>query len=331
MGAERSRSAGLNPSEESVRPVVPIIVGPTASGKTKLSLELARRHDRIEIISADSRQVYIGMDIGTAKVTAAERSIAPHHLIDIVPPTVNLTAGDYALLARDIVREIVSRGSEPLLVGGSGFYISAFIEGLGAPTVDEEVYAGILGQVEREGYESVYAELLRVDPIAAHAHSPNNRVKVYRALACFRQTGRPYSSFAGASAIERSLVRPRYLGVAPPRQELYDRINQRVVEMVEHGLVKEVKRLLDAGIPPDAPGFRTVGYAEALKYLSGEYTLDEMIHQTQQASRRYAKRQMTWFRRIPDVHWMNEPDIDRADRWYSDVVGRQGGTGPQSR
>jgi tRNA dimethylallyltransferase len=295
--------------------VIPVIVGPTASGKTSLALELARDDRRIEIVSADSRQVYAGMDIGTAKPSAEQLRETPHHMIDVVPPTVNYTAGDFALDARVAINNILQRGGRPLIAGGSGFYIRALFHGLGAPTVDQSVYDSLVERANREGYDTIYQELLRIDPLAAQAQSANNRVKVFRALACYVQTGRLYSSFLEGDAIEQAAFVPRYLGLAPPRPELYHRINQRVIEMVEAGLVEEVQGLLRQGLPLDAPGFRTVGYEETLDYLAGKLSREAMIHSIQQSTRRYAKRQLTWFRKVADVHWIAEPDLHAAQGW----------------
>jgi tRNA dimethylallyltransferase len=294
---------------------IAVIVGPTASGKTSLALELARKDRTIEIVSADSRQVYTGMDIGTAKPTKGELCEIPHHLIDVIPPTVNYTAGDFALDARHAISDILQRGGRPLVVGGSGFYIRALFHGLGAPTVDPNIYQNLVDRANREGYDAIYQELLRIDPAAAQAQSANNRVKVLRALACYVQTGRLYSSFLEGDAIEQAAFVPRYLGLAPPRPELYQRINQRVIEMMEAGLEEEVDGLLRQGIPPDAPGLKTVGYAEALEYLAGKISHEAMISAIQQSTRRYAKRQLTWFRKVTDVHWMAEPNVHAAQGW----------------
>jgi tRNA dimethylallyltransferase len=291
---------------------VPVIAGPTASGKTGLSLELAARLGGIEIVSADSRQIYTGMEIGTAKPTPEERGLVPHHMIDVVSPEVNYTAGDFALAARQAIDGILHRGNLPLLVGGSGFYIRALFEGLGAPTVDQSIYDALVERADREGYEVVHAELEKVDPEAARAHSPNNRVKTFRALTCYLQTGRPYSQFVGENAIGGAPFRPVYIGLRIGRDGLYDRINRRVLTMIDQGLVAETEGLLHRGLAPDAPGFRTVGYAEALEHLAGNLTLDRMIAAIQQATRRYAKRQLTWFGRIEGMEWVAPGEFEKV-------------------
>jgi tRNA dimethylallyltransferase len=279
-------------------PRVKVIVGPTASGKTKLSLELAAGDEKIEIVSADSRQIYIGMDIGTAKPSLEELRAVPHHMIDIVTPDILYSAGEYAIQARAVITDILSRGGRPLVVGGSGFYVKALFEGLGAPTVDQEMLERLKERGEREGYDMLYRELEEIDPDAAHAHSPNNHVKILRALCCYHQTGRPYSSFAGMEEIGRAPFVPEYLAIAPPRSILYDRINARVLAMLDAGLIRETEALLSHGYAPDAPGLRTVGYAEAIRYLHGDLDYATMVSLIQQSTRRYAKRQMTWFRKM---------------------------------
>jgi tRNA dimethylallyltransferase len=294
------------------QPLVPVIAGPTASGKTGLSLELADRLGRIEIVAADSRQIYTGMEIGTAKPAPDERARVPHHMIDLVSPEVNYTAGDFALEARRAIEGIIHRGNLPVVVGGSGFYIRALFAGLGAPTVDQSIYDALVERAEREGYEAIHAELVKVDPESARAHSPNNRVKTFRALTCYLQTGRPYSQFVGGDAIVRAPVRPVHIGLRMGRDQLYDRINRRVLAMIDEGLIDETEGLLRGGLSPDAPGFRTVGYAEALEQLAGRLTLDQTIAAIQQATRRYAKRQLTWFGRIDDMVWVEPSEIDRV-------------------
>jgi len=298
--------------------IVPVIVGPTASGKTAMSLLVARSVGNVEIVSADSRQVYIGMDIGTAKPSESERREIPHHLIDIIPPSERYSAGRFASDARAVIDEIVARGRLPLVVGGSGFYIRALFEGLSAPAADPAVYRELERRGEVEGYDRLYEELQRLDPTAAAAHSPNNREKTLRALACIVATGQPYSSFATEEAIPAWDRRPAYFGIAPSRPELYARIDRRVEEMVESGLIEETRGLLEGGYNASDPGMRTVGYREALDYLSGECDIESMIARIQQSTRRYAKRQTTWFRRVEGVRWSERPAPDPL----IDLIGR---------
>lgn len=275
---------------------VPVIVGPTASGKTALALELRERFPKIEIISADSRQIYIGMEIGTAKPSADVLRNVPHHVVDILSPDQSYSAGKFARDAEQILASIHARGGIPLVVGGTGFYIRALFEGLSAPAVDATIYARLEERLLEEGYTSLLEELRRLDPEGAAMHPPENQVKTLRALACYYQTGLPYSHFRRSEGSGNPRYRPRILTLMPDRAQLYERINQRVVEMVEQGLVEETRRLLDAGYGPHSPGMRTVGYVEAIEFLSGHIGREEMIALIQQSTRRYAKRQGTWFR-----------------------------------
>jgi len=283
------------------------IVGPTASGKTALSLELAARIGQpVEVVSADSRQIYTGMDIGTAKPSPAELAQTPHHLINILPPNQRYAAGRFANDAAAAIRGVRSRGNIPVVVGGSGFYVQALFEGLTAPTADPEIYAQLEQRLATEGYESLRHQLHAVDPIAAAAHPANNRAKTLRALACYLQTGEPYSNFLAATNAASTEFAPRYVVISPPREVLYQRINQRVLQMVEMGLMEEVDRLIAEGFTADAPGMKTVGYAEALRYRAGEFSHQRMVELIQQSTRRYAKRQVTWFRRLANGLWLED-------------------------
>jgi tRNA dimethylallyltransferase len=293
--------------------VVPVIVGPTAAGKSALAMALAEALGTVEIVSADSRQIYIGMDIGTAKPTPAERSAVKHHMLDIVPPDVAYSAGQYAHAARAVIADVIGRGGIPLVVGGSGFYIRALFEGLAAPEVDADVLRTLEERAGREGYQSLVDELAAVDPAAAAAHSANNRVKTLRALACYQQTGIRYSDFAGSGELGRFEHEPRYLGVTPDRETLYGWINARTEAMVAAGLVDETRWLLSKGLDRSAPGLRTVGYKEAIAHIAGEIDEVAMTAAIQQSTRRYAKRQMTWFRRVEGVQWLDPRTATVAD------------------
>lgn len=284
-----------------------VIVGPTASGKTALSLEVAEHSGRpVEIISADSRQIYTGMDIGTAKPSPTELAQVPHHLINILPPNQRYAAGRFADDAAAAIQEVFSRGSIPVVVGGSGFYVQALFEGLTAPTADPEIYVLLEQRLATEGYDALHHQLQAVDPVAAAAHSPNNRAKTLRALACYLQTGEPYSNFLAAGKAVLGRCIPRYVVLSPPRDLLYQRINQRVLQMLESGLMEEVDVLLGNGYTAADPGMRTVGYAEAMQHRAGKLQYQQMVELIQQSTRRYAKRQATWFRRLADGLWLQE-------------------------
>jgi tRNA dimethylallyltransferase len=283
--------------------VIPVIVGPTASGKSRLAMEIARSDPRVEIVSADSRQIYRMLDIGTAKPTRDEQSVVPHHLIDILDPDIAYAAGEYALAARSTIDAIIARGGRPLVVGGTGFYIRALFEGLSAPAVAPEIYEQLAERERVEGYDALYRELCDVDPDAARAHPAANRQKILRALACYIQTGQRYSSFTGAGTLGAWSRRPRYVGIAVDRAALYERINRRVDTMISQGLLQETEAVLAAGYAPDAPGLRTVGYSELIRHLAGEFPLERAVELIKQSTRRYAKRQMTWFNRVEGIRW----------------------------
>ncbi|MCB0711521.1 MAG: tRNA (adenosine(37)-N6)-dimethylallyltransferase MiaA [Ignavibacteriae bacterium] len=299
---------------------IPVIVGPTASGKTGLALNVAQLDSRVEIISADSRQVYVGMNIGTAKPSEEILSTIPHHLIDIITPNQTYSAGTFARDAQTRVDDILARNQIPVVVGGTGFYVRALFEGLAAPAADREVVAELEERAAKEGYEVLYRELLKVDPEAAQMYPKENRVKTYRALACWYQTGEKYSAFL-SSAKEGSHVEPLVCLILPERELLYRRINDRVVEMIDQGLIEETNRLLESGYRPDDPGMRTVGYKEVLQVLEGKIEESELVPAIQQATRRYAKRQSTWFRnQLRDCYVV--ASASEGEEWLRGIVER---------
>lgn len=293
---------------------IPVIAGPTASGKTALVLDVAEKRGDIEIISADSRQIYKGMDIGTAKSSPAEREAVPHHLIDILQPDQRYSAGQFVRDASDAIAGIQARGHLPVIVGGTGFYINALFQGLAAPASDETILAELEHRLDAEGYETLYQELLRIDPAAAALYPKENQVKTLRALTCWHQTGRMYSTYLEEGGMEGGEWEPHICLLMPERKELYERINQRTVVMVEEGLVEETRGLLDAGFRPDDPGLRTVGYREIIALLAGEMSEPQAIAAIQQSTRRYAKRQMTWFRNKLSTA-LHVDQIEEGKRW----------------
>lgn len=299
---------------------VPVLVGPTASGKTALTERIHESFPSVEIISADSRQIYIGMDIGTAKPSDEFLARIPHHLVDIIHPDVAYSAGKFERDATDAITAILERGHIPLVAGGTGFYIRALFEGLKAPAADPAVYAELEERMEAEGYDALLRELHSVDPDAARILPPENKSKTFRALACFYQTGVPYTRFLSEGRTSESAFEPVPFCLLPDRAWLYDRINQRTVRMVEDGLIEETQGLLDAGYDASSPGLRTVGYKEALEFLDGAGTVDEMTAAIQQATRRYAKRQMTWFRGQLPENTVYTDDPGNWMDWFSAVA-----------
>ncbi len=290
------------PSTAREFPPVPVIVGPTGVGKTALSLEIAR-HLPVEIVSADSRQIYRYLDIGTAKPPPEARARIPHHFIDILNPDEEYSAGEYSKAARKVIGEILRRDKIPLVVGGSGLYIRALLRGFFREDVkDPEIRRRLEARLQQEGETALFEELRRVDPEAAERIHPHNTRRVIRALEVYYACGTPLS------VLQREHPDPApfpwiIFGLNMPRKELYARINRRVEAMFEDGLVEECRRLLAMGYSPELNALNSVGYKEVFAYLRGEMDLFTCKELVKQNTRRYAKRQLTWFRKEPDIQW----------------------------
>lgn len=283
------------------------IVGPTASGKSAIAVELARRLGG-EIVNGDSRQIYLGMDIGTAKPTPSERGSIRHHLFDIVEPSETYSLALYQRDARAVFDALWAKSSFPWLVGGTGQYIWSMLENWTVPEVapDEELRAELSGFADEHGTEALHARLAMVDPVAAERIDARNVRRVIRALEVHQLSGKPISAWQtkGDPDFEYLLF-----GIDVPRDELERRIDRRVAQMVELGFVDEVRRLLDEGVPPDAPSMSSIGYAEIVRHLRGEISIDEAVESTKRATRRLARRQMQWFRRDdPRIKWVRDAD-----------------------
>jgi tRNA dimethylallyltransferase len=272
-------------------------------GKTALVLELAD-HLPIEVVSADSRAVYRGMDIGTAKPTAAERARVPHHLIDVVDPDEPYSLALYQADALAAVADIAARGRLPMLVGGAGLYVSAVCDGLALPDVppDAAFRQSLETRAQREGWQSLQPDLAAVDPVSAARIDPKNVRRVIRALEVFQVTGRPFSDWQTPVTPPVRSVR---IGLRLDRQVLKARIDRRIDAWLEAGLVDEIRGLLARGYGPTLPSMSGIGYREIAQYLSGALSLDEALAHIKQATHQYAKRQMTWFRRDPRIHWLD--------------------------
>ncbi len=276
------------------------VVGPTAVGKTAYAIRLAEAFDG-EIVSADSRQVYRGMDIGTAKPTREEQARVRHHLLDLVNPGEPFTLSQYQHLAYAAIADIHARGKLPLLVGGSGLYVRAVLEGLSIPRVAPipERRAAL----EREDGASLYTRLQQVDAQAAERIDPRNKRRVIRALEVCEATGRPISAQQTREAPDYALLR---IGLTLPRDELYERINARVDAMIAAGLVAEVERLMAAGYDLDTPSMSGLGYRQIALYVKGEVTLDEAVRLLKRDTRRFVHHQYSWFRLDdPRIHWFD--------------------------
>ncbi len=288
-----------------MKPPLICIVGPTAVGKTEIAIQLAQQLDA-EIVSLDSRQIYRKMDIGTAKPTPDQRRAIPHHLIDCVDVDQPFSVAEYQRLADVTIAEIGERGKQPMAVGGAGLYFRGIINGLfDGPGADAEIRAKLQREADEHGNVALHERLRQCDPEAADRVHPNNLVRVIRALEVYELTGKPISALQQQWRMEESRYPFRAFGLDMPREVLYRRIEDRVDLMVTAGLIEEVKGLLDRGYPRNCVAMQSFGYKELIDYLDGVRTLDEAIALLKQNTRRFAKRQLTWFRKDPRIEWID--------------------------
>lgn len=279
------------------RPLI-VILGPTASGKTALSLDIAREFD-CEVISADSRQVYRHMDIGTDKIMPDERAGISHHMIDIADPDERFTVADFKSQACAVIEDILRRGKVPILCGGTGLYIRSIVENFDIPEGENfDLRRTLYDRLTTEGAEKLHEELRRMDPESARKIDPRNHRFLVRALEINHMRGGPKNDRK-----KPPLFDILQIGVAREREELHRLINKRIIGQIERGLVNEVRKLLDMGYAPDLASMTSLGYREIVQYLRGEISLDKAIELIKRHTRQYAKRQLTWFRRDRDVTW----------------------------
>jgi len=299
-------------SEPAVRPIrsgpdaIPLvaIVGPTASGKSALGAWLARKFGG-EVLACDSTQVYRGFDVGTAKPTGEERQGVPHHMLDLVDPGFAFTAGEYRVRAIAVLEDLRQRSRLPILTVGTGLYLRALLEGLAdAPARSEELRARLEAGADKHTLQYLHRVLRRLDPDAALRIGSRDRPKMIRAIEVCLLTGRPLSEVHRAGRARLEGYAPIKIGLQPPRAALYERIEQRVHTMLDRGWLEEVSRLVHSGVPLDTKPFDFIGYAELRAHLEGTVTLAAATRAISQATRRYAKRQLTWFRKEPLVHWL---------------------------
>jgi tRNA dimethylallyltransferase len=291
-----------------------VLVGPTASGKTAVSVELAERMDG-EIINADSMQVYRGMDIGTAKPDSEARCRVAFHLLDIVSPEETFTVADWKERAEAALHDITRRGKRTIISGGTGLYIKALLEDwtLAQTPAHSDMRDALRRELAERGASALYVELKQVDPTAAARLHPNDGVRITRALEVYRTTGVPISVHQEQDKERRNRRRALRFGLNIPRPQLYDRINARVEIMLERGFVEEVRRLLDQGYARTLTSMRSLGYKEIISFLYGEQDYSATVAQIKQETRRYAKRQLTWFRADPDLHWLEVEALSSAE------------------
>jgi len=307
--------------ERKKRPLV-VLTGPTAVGKTALSLRLARALDG-EIVSADSMQVYRRMDIGTAKVTRQEMEGIPHHLIDVLEPDEDFNVVTFTSMAREAMEGIYSRGRIPVVTGGTGFYIQALAYDV---NFEEHQESGCRSKLralaEEKGAEHLHSLLEEVDPAYAAGIHANNVKRVIRALEFFYETGTRLSDHNSRERERTSPYDLWYFVLNCRRQDLYDRINRRVDQMMDLGLEQEACGLIREGLREDMTSMQGIGYREFFPYLRGERSLDETVEQIKKDTRHFAKRQLTWFRREKDVIWMNKEDYPEEDRLLASMLSR---------
>jgi tRNA dimethylallyltransferase len=310
-------------NEKTLTPL-PVVVGPTGSGKSELAIRVAVAAGG-EIVNCDSLQVYCGFDIGTAKVPVGERHGVPHHLIDAIDPWQPFTAGDYARLAEAALREIAARGRIPVVTGGTGFYLRALLDGLfPGPSRDETLRTRLQGR-EEERPGSLHRILQRLDPTAAARIHPNDKNKTMRALEVRLIEGQPLSALFERGRAPLIGFRAIKLGLDPERKLLNARLNDRTRLIFERGLLDEVRQLLAAGVSRGAKPFESLGYKQALQVVDGNLTLEEALESTQLETRQYAKRQITWFRKEHAVHWLTGfGDDPRVQAEALAIVKREG-------
>jgi tRNA dimethylallyltransferase len=294
---------------------LPIICGPTAVGKTALSLELAEKFNG-EIISADSRQIYRLMDVGTAKPTLEEQQRVPHHLIDVAWPDEEFNAAKYIEMAGAAIEDVTQREKSAFLVGGTGLYIKALTEGLlDAPGSDPKLRRQLHDRAEVEGSAVLHAELAGVDKVSAERLHPNDLVRIVRALEVFCQSGKPLSELQDAHGFRSERYRTIKIGLVCERSLLYERIERRADLMFEEGLLDEAERIQTAGYDPKLKILRTIGYRQAFACLHGKMSREEALEDLKRATRRYAKQQLTWFRKDKSIIWLeSSADFDKLKK-----------------
>ena len=289
-----------------------IICGPTGVGKTGFAIELARQLGG-QIVGADSMQIYRHMDIGTAKPTAVERAAVTHHMVDIVDPDQHFDAAAFGTLAHQVVQSLIQHNIVPLVVGGTGLYIKALLYGLfkGRP-VGKKVRRQLQQQIEKEGPAALHARLARHDPQTAERLHPNDTYRIIRALEVLLQTGVPISRHHHAHGFYKPRYQALKIGLNLPREQLYARIDARVEQMLAAGLEKEARWLLQKGYGPDLKAMQSLGYRHMIDYLQGRLSQDEAVRTLKRDHRRYAKRQLTWFRADDSVQWLLPNQLSMA-------------------
>ena len=311
----------LSETQVRFKPVV-VMVGPTAVGKSRVAVEVAKAFDT-EVLAADSRQVYRGMDIGTDKPVPEERQAVPHRLIDLVDPAESFNAGLYCRQAVDEIERLYRDRRLPLVVGGTGLYVRTLLKGLcDAPPADPIVRAALRQEAKDQGFDHLYARLVDVDPAAAARLHPRDESKVIRALEVHQLSGRRMSEFQQEHGFAKRPFSALIIGLNRERGALYRRIEERIDWQLAHGLIEETKQFLARGYQRDSAAMKGLGYRQVAEHLAGEYDVAEMVRRFKRDTRHYSKRQMTWFRKEPGIQWLTIKESESVQHTAALVIGQ---------
>jgi tRNA dimethylallyltransferase len=311
----------LSEAQVRFKPVV-VIVGPTAVGKSRVAVEVAKAFET-EVLTADSRQVYRGMDVGTDKPSLQECQAVPHRLIDLVDPDDQFNAGLYRRQAVDEIERLYRDCRLPLVVGGTGLYVRTLLKGLcDAPAADPIVRAALRQEAKDHGYDRLYARLVDVDPAAAARLHPRDESKVIRALEVYQLSGRRISEFQEKHGFAERPFSALIIGLNRDRDVLYRRIEERIDWQLAHGLIEETKQLLAQGNQRDSAAMKGLGYRQVAEYLAGEYDVAEMVRRFKRDTRHFSKRQMTWFRKEPGIQWLTIEKSESIQHTAARVIGQ---------
>jgi tRNA dimethylallyltransferase len=311
----------LSETQVRFKPVV-VIVGPTAVGKSRVAVEVAKAFET-EVLTADSRQVYRGMDVGTDKPSLQERQAVPHRLIDLVDPDEQFNAGLYRRQAVDEIERLYRDCRLPLVVGGTGLYIRTLLKGLcDAPPADQIVRAALRQEAKDQGHDRLYARLVDVDPVAAARLHPRDESKVIRALEVYQLSGRRMSEFQEKHGFAERPFSALVVGLNRDRDVLYRRIEERIDWQLAHGLIEETQQLLAQGCQRDSAAMKGLGYRQVAEHLAGEYDVAEMVRRFKRDTRHFSKRQMTWFRKEPGIQWLTIEESESVQHTAARVIGQ---------
>ena len=321
MATPARATCRLSETQVRFRPVV-VIVGPTAVGKSRVAVEVAKAFET-EVLTADSRQVYRGMDVGTDKPALQERQAVPHRLIDLVNPDEPFNAGLYRRQAIDEIERLYRDCRLPLVVGGTGLYVRTLLKGLcDAPQADPIVRAALRQEAKDHGHDRLYARLVDVDPVAAARLHPRDESKVIRALEVYQLSGRRMSAFQEEHRFAERPFSALIIGLNRDRATLYRRIEERIDWQLSHGLIEETKQLLAQGYQRDSAAMKGLGYRQVAEHLAGECDVGEMVLRFKRDTRYFSKRQMTWFRKEPGIQWLTIQESESVQHTATQVIGQ---------